>query len=106
MLNKKFCDEHPILHEYPKYSINTQPKQVANDQLMTAKESIKFFTSFTDHTFEVIAHLLPFLNYFDFIFGLKNMTEIEGKVIIQNWNSNSRKDWQILFQQKIACTSR
>ena len=45
MLNKKFYDEHPILHHYPKYPINVQPIQVENDQLMTVKEAIKFFIS-------------------------------------------------------------
>ena len=35
--------------------------------------------SFGGHTFEVIAYLLPFSTAFDFIFGLKTMTEIEGK---------------------------
>ena len=79
MLNKKFNDEHPILHHYPKYPINVQSIQIANDQLMTDKEAIKFFISFGDHTFEIIAYLLPFSTSFDFIFGLKCMTEIEGK---------------------------
>ena len=60
MLNKKFYDEHPILHHYPKYPINVQPIQVANDQLMTVKEAT-FFISFGGHTLEIIAYLLPFL---------------------------------------------
>ena len=46
MFNKKFYDEHPILHHYPKYPINVQPIQVANDLLMTVKEAIKFLISF------------------------------------------------------------
>ena len=46
MLNKNFYDEHPILHCYPKYPINVQPIQVANDQLMTVKEAIKIFDFF------------------------------------------------------------
>ena len=79
MLNKKFYDEHPILHHYPKYPINVQPIQVANDQLMTVKEATKCLISFGGHTFEIIAYLLPFSTAFDFIFGLKTMTEIEGK---------------------------
>ena len=79
MLNKKFYDEHPILHHYPKNPINLQPILVANDQLMTVKEAIKFLISFGGHTFEIIAHLLPFSTAFDFIFGLKTITEIEGK---------------------------
>ena len=45
MLNRKFYDEHPILHHHPKYPINLQPIQVANDQLMTVKEAKKFFIS-------------------------------------------------------------
>ena len=79
MLNKKFYDEHPILHHYPTYPVNVQPIQVANDQLMTVKEAIKFLITFGGHTLEIIAYLLPFTTSFYFIFGLKTMTEIEGK---------------------------
>ena len=79
MLNKKFYDEHSILHHYPKYPINAQPIQVANDQLMRVKEAIQFLISFGGYTFEIIAYLLSFSTAFDFIFGLKTMTEIEGK---------------------------
>ena len=71
MVNKKFSEEHPILHHYSKYPINVQPIQVANDQLMTVKEGEKFFISFGGHTFEIITYLLPFSTAFDFIFGLK-----------------------------------
>ena len=56
MLNKKFYAEHPIRHQYPKYPINVQSIQVANDQFMTVKEAIKFFISFGGHTFEIIAY--------------------------------------------------
>ena len=73
-----FYDKHPILHQYPKYSINIQPIQVANDQIITAKEAIKII-SFGDHTFEIIAYLLPFSASFSPTFGLKTLTEIEGK---------------------------
>ena len=72
MLNKKFYDEHPILHQYPKYPINVQPIQVANDQLMTVKEAIKYLISFRGYTFEIIAYLLPFSTAFDFIFWIEN----------------------------------
>ena len=79
MLNKKLYDEHPIPHHYPKYPINVQPIQVANDQLMSVKEAIHFFISFGGHTFEIKAYLLPFSTAYDFIFGLKTMTDFEGK---------------------------
>ena len=46
---------------------------------MPVKEAIKFLIYFGGHTFEIIAYLLPFSTAFDFIFGLKTMTEIEGK---------------------------
>ena len=42
MLNKKFYDEHPTLHHYPKYPTHIQPIQVGNNQLMTVREAIKF----------------------------------------------------------------
>ena len=45
MLNKKFYDEHPILHHYPKYPINVQPIQVEDDQPMTVEEANKFYIS-------------------------------------------------------------
>ena len=52
---------------------------MANDQLIPVKEAIKFFISFGGHTLEIIAYLLPFSTTFDFIFGSKTITEIEGK---------------------------
>ena len=42
ILNKKFYNEHPILHQYPKYPMNVPPIQVVNDQLMAVKDAIKF----------------------------------------------------------------
>ena len=56
MLNKKFYDEHLILHHYSNYPKDVQPIQVANDQFMAVKEAIKFFISFGGHTFEIIAY--------------------------------------------------
>ena len=75
---KKSYDEHPIIHQYPKYPINVKPIQVANDQLMTGKEAIKCFISFGGHAFEIIAYLLPFPTSSDFISGFKTMREIKG----------------------------
>ena len=46
---------------------------------MTVKGAIKFLISFGGHTFKITAYLLPFTTGFGFIFGLKTMTEIEGK---------------------------
>ena len=43
MLTKKFYDKHPIFHHYPKYPINVQPIQVANNHFMTVKEAIFFY---------------------------------------------------------------
>ena len=77
ILNSRFYGEHPILHQCPKYPINTQPIQVANDQLKTVKQAIKYYISFGSHTCEIIAHLLPFSN--SSTFELKSMTEIEEK---------------------------
>ena len=42
LLNRKFYNEHPILHQHPRYSINKQPIQVANDQIMTVKNIFDF----------------------------------------------------------------
>ena len=67
------------------------PFRLQNDQLMTVKEAIKFVISFGGHTFEIIAYLLPFSTAFNFIFGLKTMTEIEKRVIIPSWNSRFEK---------------
>ena len=46
---------------------------------MIVKEAIKFLITFGGHTLDIIAYLLPFSTSCDFIFGLKTMTEIEGK---------------------------
>ena len=73
----KFYDKHPILDQYPKFPVKVQPIQVANYQVMTVKEAIKFLISFGSHTFEIIVYLFPFSDTFDLIFGLKNMTEVE-----------------------------
>ena len=48
-MNRKFYDECPILHQYPKYPIDIIPIQVANDQLKTVKEAIKFPISLRGH---------------------------------------------------------
>ena len=79
MPNKKFCHKHPIPYQYPKYSINVQPIQVAKDQFITVKEAIKYLISFGDHAFKITAYQLPLSTSFDFIFGLNIMTENEGK---------------------------
>ena len=92
MLNRKFYDELPILYQYPEYPVYLQPIQVANDQLMTVKEALIYFISFGGHTFEIIAYVLPFSTSFDFIFGMKTMTEIEGKSNYSTLDSNLRKD--------------
>ena len=39
MLNKKFYDEHSIVHHYTNYTINVQSIKVASDQLITVKEA-------------------------------------------------------------------
>ena len=79
MLNRKFYDEHPILHHYPKYSINPQPMQVANEQLMMVKRLSNYCFPFGGHTLEIIAYLFPFSISYEFIFGLKTVTEIGEK---------------------------
>ena len=79
MLNKKFYDEHPILHHYLKYPINVQPIQVANAQLMVVKEAIQFFDFFWRSYISDYSLFVTILNNFDFILGLKTMTEIEEK---------------------------
>ena len=43
MLNKKFYDEHPIFHHYPKYLINVQPIQAANRPAYDCQGGYKFF---------------------------------------------------------------
>ena len=47
--------------------------------MMTVKEAIKFLISFGGHTFLIIAYLLQLSTFFDFIYVLKSMPEIEEK---------------------------
>ena len=46
---------------------------------MTVNEATQFLISFGGHPWEIIAYLLPFSTTFDYILGLKTMTEFEGK---------------------------
>ena len=46
---------------------------------MTVKEAIKFLIHLEVIHLRLLAYVLPFSTAFDFIFGAKTMTDIEGK---------------------------
>ena len=74
-----FYDKNPIIHQYPKCPVKVQPIQVANDCIMSFKEVMEFLIPIGNYLLEIIAYLFPFSTSFEFIFGSKSRTELEGK---------------------------
>ena len=57
ILNKKFYDKHPYLHEMPHYTIQSIGVVVADDGVIKVTEAIQFMIKFHGHVFEFIAYL-------------------------------------------------
>ena len=71
ILNKKFYDKHPYLHEMPHYSIQSIGVVVADDGVIKVTEAIQFMIKFHGHVFEFIAYLADMSDTFDFVIGQK-----------------------------------
>ena len=78
MVNKNFYNKSQILQKCPVFKIPTHRIKAANDQIILAKQALKFPITIAGHTIEIIAFLLPFTQDYDFIMGVKSMTELEG----------------------------
>ena len=79
MISKKFYDEHPFLHRYPKYPVKPRGIKVANNDIMKVNECVHIMIKFHGHVFEIIAYLVPDMcDDFDFIVGQKTMYELES----------------------------
>ena len=55
ILNKKFYDKHPYLHQFPHYPLQAIGVVVANDGVIKVTEAIQFMVKFHGHAFEFIA---------------------------------------------------
>ena len=84
ILNKKFYDKHPYLHEMPHYSIQSIGVVVADDGVIKVTEAIQFMIKFHGHVFEFIAYLADMSDRFDFVIGKKSMYELEATVDYNN----------------------
>ena len=84
ILNKKFYDKHPYLHEMPHYAIPSIGVIVADDGVIKVTEAIQFMIKFHGHVFEFIAYLADMSVTFDFVVGQKCMYELEATVDYNN----------------------
>ena len=88
LLNKKFYGKHKFLHMYPKFSIKPRGIKLANDEVVTVDEAVKFVMQFHGHVFEFIAYLVEITQDFDFIIGQKSMYELEATANFRNLSFN------------------
>ena len=84
ILNKKFYNKHPYLHEMPHYPIQSTGVVVADDGVIKVTEAIQFMIKFHGHVFEFIAYLADMSVAFDFVIGQKSMYELEATVDYNN----------------------
>ena len=84
MLNKRFYEQTPFLHSYPRYNIKPRSIKVVDNNYINVSECIKFVISFSCHYFEFITYLVNMLDDFDFVIGSKSMFELEGDVKCSN----------------------
>ena len=73
ILNKKFYDKHPYLHQFPHYPFQAIGVIVANDGVIKVTEAIQFMVKFHGHVFEFIAYLATMSESFDLVIGQKSM---------------------------------
>ena len=71
ILNKKFYNKHPYLHQFLCYPLQAIGVIVANDGVIKVTEAIQFMVKFHGHVFEFIACLANMSESFDFIIGQK-----------------------------------
>ena len=68
ILNKKFYDKHPFLHEMSHYPIQSIGVVVADDGVIKVTDAIQFMIKFHGHVFELIACLADMSDTFDFCY--------------------------------------
>ena len=91
ILNKKFYDKHPYLHQFPHYPLQAIGVVVANDGVIKVTEAIQFMVKFHGHVFEFIAYLVDMSESFDLVIGQKSMYELEASVNFNNLAFSSLK---------------
>ena len=91
ILNKKFYDKHPYLHQFPHYPLQAIGVVVANDGVIKVTEAIQFMVKSHGHVFEFIAYLADMSESFDLVTGQKSMYELEASVDFNNLASSFLK---------------
>ena len=84
ILNKKFYDKHPYLHQFSHYPLQAIGVVVANVGVIKVTEAIQFMVKFHEHVFEFIAYLADMSESFDLVIGQKSMYELEASVDFNN----------------------
>ena len=84
ILNKKFYDKHPYLHQFPHYPLQAIGVVVANDGVIKVTEAIQFIVKFHGHVFEFIAYLADMSESFDLVIGQKSRVGVPKP----KWSSN------------------
>ena len=84
ILNKRFYDKHPCLHQFPHYPLQAIGVVVANDGVIKVTEAIQFMIKLHGHVFEFIAYLADISESFDLVIDQKTMYELEASVDFNN----------------------
>ena len=84
ILNKKFYDKHPYLHQFPNYPLQAIGFIVANDGVIKVTEATQFMVKFHGHVIEFTAYLANKSESFDLVIGQKSMYELEASVDFNN----------------------
>ena len=84
ILNKKFYDKHPCLHQFPHYPLQAIGVVVANGGIMKVTEAVWFMVRFHGHVSGFMAYLADMSESFDLVIGQKSMYELEASVDFNN----------------------
>ena len=88
ILNKRFYDRTPFLHQFPKYPLKSLKVIAADDGVIEVTEAIHFMTKFHGHVFEFIAYLANMCVSMDFVTGQKSLFELEAGADFSNLPSH------------------
>ena len=98
ILNKKFYDKHPYLHQFPHYPLQAIGVVVANDGVIKVNEAIQFMVKFHGHVFEFIAYLADMSETFDLVIGQRVCMNQKHQLISTTWPSHFLKDLYLSMQ--------
>ena len=82
ILNRKFYNKHPYLHQLPHYPIQSIGVIAADDGAIKVTKAIQFMVRFHGHVFEFIAYLADMSETFDFVIGHRVCINWKQQLII------------------------